>query len=284
MNDKVMTISPYAWRLAASLAVAALLACGQGIERLSLPQQSAVLRLPAESVAAALQLSTGQTLSAAAEHPLIRTLPASMQNGCRAMIAAWGENPANTPQWGIRVLLRQPDGLWLALRCQSADPHVRQYYDERLAFVRPSSSTMQFLPFDRDAAADSRLFHVELGERLPVQGFEAIAFRVTADSDNPCCGGGDVVREQWLRLYVVSEPGVDQALSVLTLQDQQSHDDEHGDSRIVRVTQVDFERNAAGAVVAALTRSREEADGKLRGTGSARYRWDSKARRFVAMP
>ncbi len=261
--------------------------------RLNLPNRNKTAPLGGDAAAVSQYLSSaaarpGQPLPRDAEQAMLASLPPEHHSGCLGMVRSWGEEAQGSARLRLYLLHHGSGSAWFALRCASGFEGLERFYDERLIFLR--GSTLQLLPFGPDVTNDSTLYHVQFSEDLPLQDADATLFRVSTDSDNPCCGGGDNSQEERLIFYVVRPEGAKQVFSALMYRYVYSHDDEQGDAEITRRVKLSYERNPGGQVLAAIIRFHEEtkeegnkAKPAVR-SGEARYRWNPVALRFDLQP
>lgn len=260
--------------------------------RLNLPQRARTVRLPEAMLPAvqgyfaraALPAQPG-SLPPVLEQLLLESLPRDLRGACPQFVDNWGAVAKGSAEWRIRLLAQQPGVVWLAFRCGSRWPDYRHYYDERLAVLHPQVGLLEFFAHGQEAENDFDLYRIEFSERLALAGgAEAVVFRVTQSTDNPCCDGPTASRQERLVFYVAAPQGIAEALSLLVLKEDFDHDDETGDT--VRVYQAEASpvHDAKGRVIGFRSGFRETVNGELRRSGTLRYRWNPTTLRFEEVP
>ncbi len=266
---------------------ALLLVSTRAEARLNLPQRALVVTLRKEAAAAVrdyfARAGADRELTPPIQELILDSLPRDLQGACAGLMESWGNTLSGTEVWRVHVLSQQPKQVWLGFRCGTRFPDWLQYYDERLAALRLDAATLEFLPLGPDSEGDADLYHLEFVEPLALEGGEASVFRVTVDSDNPCCGGPTQVSEEKLMVFVESPHGSNEALSVLTRRKEDDHDDVEGDTETVYRARASFEPDTKGWVTSVVATFREEVNGKLQRSGTLRYRWDPASRKFEAV-
>lgn len=278
------------------LVLACGLTAGPAKARLNLPQIRQTIRLTEGTEAAAREYfshpSSANELSGDLQDLLVKSLPDNLGGACGALMETWGQEAVGTGYWRVRVLSQQGQQVWLAFRCGSHLHDLADYYDERLALLRPDAGTLELVPLARDADNDSDLYRLEFDQLFAFGGGTAAAFQVLNDSKNPCCDGGASVTEEKMIAYADSPQGISQILSVVTLHDLYNHDDECGDSETIYKAEVKLERDAHNQVTAATATFSEEVNAIVekgatsepqrisQRTGALHYRWNPASFRF----
>jgi hypothetical protein len=276
-------------RLGLLLVAALLLAAPCAEAQVHLPQLRQVVMLPAET-ARALQAALGPEASShellsPAEELLLSALPEDFHASCGAMIEHWGEIARDSAEWKARALHGEADRVWLAFRCGSRAPEYKNDYDERLALLRLDAGKLEFFPLAPDADNDPTLYHLDFAGNVPLQGAQAIAFKVAEPAENPCCGGPESRSgERWMVLAETAS-GVAELLSLVTARDDASHcDDPEVDTETTYRAEVKLERDSSDRIIAVTSTFQEETkefSGEKpepqtvsRRTGTLRYRWN----------
>lgn len=247
--------------------------------RLDLPQVSQTVALGKEA-AAALRGHFVSSLSRSdlpeqIQKILVDSLPNDFRSACGEML----ESATHTAEWSVRVLSHEPKQAWLAFRCSSRAPELRDYYDERLGFILTDAGTLKLFALGPNVN-DSKLYHIEFAERFPIEGATATAFRVVSSTDNPGVGVITLVNEERLVAFADTRAGFHEILSLQTAKNENDHDDVEGDYVTAYSAQVKMDRDAQNRVHAIVARFSETATGKPQRSGVLRYRWNRAAYRF----
>ncbi|MGH7948011.1 MAG: hypothetical protein ACREQF_02155 [Candidatus Binataceae bacterium] len=273
------------WMLATA-ALASLLCAGSAEARLNLSQNKESFKLSTPGAGAfreylATEPGPNHLIPSDVTRALTSDLPARLRDSCAEAVDGWRTGAGPTAGITLRLLTRDAGGVWLALRCSSSRRDIAQYYDERLLFVRPDTATGELMPFDLDAENDSTLYHIEFQEELLSIAGPAAAFRVSSSNDNPCCDGPTRFSEEKLLILAGTGASVKQLFTTKLRQDQDNHDDIDGDSHVIYVATVTFERDDRKQLETIDVKFNEEENGKARRSGIDRYGWDAEAGKYV---
>lgn len=239
-----------------------------------------------------------QVLPAEIEGVLIESLAPAYRAGCRELISVWGEEARDTARETLRLLYAAETGgaapqLALAYHCFSTQPHDRQDFDERLAWlmVGEKESKLLLFPHAEDAENDSELSRIEFVGLERVPDGTAARFRVVTTNENPCCDGGDTFRGELELWYAVGTSSPRPLIQLELRREQYGHlDAPEEEYEIISKTQVRPERDSTGAVRAFLTETITTESVTTQTTpkttrptkkSTTIYRWDAPTRTFA---
>jgi len=169
----------------------------------------------------------------------------------------------------------------LAFRCTVHIPDVTAY-DERPAVLvlHKDVSVLRLLAIADDCRNCTDLYLVGYTQRFAAAAGYLAELNVEHTSSNPCCDGGDSRSGSELRLVAVPE-----GTTVLTFEkdsDDISVDDENGDGQTVCNSEIVYERDSKGYLLAMNAQTRCTLNGKFEPpVKTSRFEWNAVEKRFL---
>lgn len=216
---------------------------------------------------------------------LIEALPVELRNGCREMLSDFEPMTKVGRNLSVRVLHAERVGeertALLAFRCTVHIPDVTAY-DERPAVLvlHKDVSVLRLLAIADDCRNCTDLYLVGYTQRFAAAAGYLAELNVEHTSSNPCCDGGDSRSGSELRLVAVPE-----GTTVLTFEkdsDDISVDDENGDGQTVCNSEIVYERDSKGYLLAMNAQTRCTLNGKFEPpVKTSRFEWNAVEKRFL---
>ncbi len=217
--------------------------------RLNLPQLRESIHLPGE-ISTALRdffsrASIASELPLSLQSSILHSMPKDLNGACSDLMEAWaGEDARASAVWQVRLLHRERARVWLAFHCASSQPHLADYHDERLGFLRLDTDVLEIVPLSADTADDDEIHQIDFVERVSLSGAEGFSFRVKVPQ-NPCCDGPETRLQERLMIFADSPAGLVESLSAITSRDDLSHcDDPEVDTETTYRAEVEFARDS----------------------------------------
>ncbi len=245
---------------------------------------SSVARRSLEATLAEASGSKPVPFSPEAAKPIIASLPKDFRNSCNDVVEQW-PGAQDTDLWAVRVLfsLRNEGRIEavLALRCESSNTDMKEWYDERPAVVELTheSATLRLVPIAKDCEGCAPLYHVEFSKTYEAMGARLVELGAYLN-ENPCCGGPDSKSAN--RLVVLSLLAAEQVLSLDKGTYADSNDDEDGShTEWVCEAKIAYLRDAAGKVEMLSAETRCTVNKKPQPEVKKQsFRWNATAGRF----
>ena len=263
-----------------------------GVEsRMNLPQVSgevwlsAEARLELDSVWGKWASDREYAMTPSVSQRLLEALPAELRDGCREMLSDFEPAIKVERNLGVRVLhaegIADERTAILAFRCTVHIPELTAY-DERPAVLvlHKGAGVLRLLPLAETCENCSDLYHVAYTQKFAAAGGYLAELKVEHTTDNPCCDGGDSHGGRDLLLVAVPE-----GAKVLTFEkdtDDYNHDDESEDTQTVCKSEVAYERDSNGYLLALNAQTNCTQNGKFAPPIKAsRFEWNAGEKRFL---
>lgn len=220
---------------------------------------------------------------------ILKQVPKEYKNGCREMIAKWGDVAKGTESMVLRALtvIEVPGSakhIFTALTCFSTAPgYGDKYYDERLIVlsIEKNSTGLSIFTSGKPCSDCSELSNLGLeDDTLSIGDKPVVLLNVGSSSKNPCCDGPFSLKEHKVIFYQVTGKNVRELLSVTMERTENVHDDIMGDSTSQYFALTDYVKDAKNNILQININHKTVINDSISGIGVKSYLWNRKAGRF----
>lgn len=290
MSDRKGGLLCWRWFVLGTLVLVSTAGRSSAESRLNLPQVSTESHLNGEARAEVDRMvdqwisDPAQAMAPGAWRPLLEAVP-DLLRGCRAMLSEFEPMTKVSRDFSVRVLHAERAGeertAILAFRCSVHIPDVTAI-DERPGVLvsNKGAIVLKLLPLADDCTNCSDLYRIAYTQRFAAAGGYLAELNVEHSTDNPCCDGGD--SNGGTKLLLVGVPEGATVLAFDKETDDYNHDDEDGDTQTTCKSEILYEWDGMGRLLAVNAQTRCSENGKFTPPARAsRFEWNAGEKRFL---